>query len=49
MTTQAERTQLGFSIGELADLAGVTVRTLHHYVAAQTVSAVSHDEPVIAA
>ncbi len=31
MTTQAERTQLGFSIGELADLAGVTVRTLHHY------------------
>lgn len=24
-------TALGFSIGELADLAGVTVRTLHHY------------------
>ncbi len=24
-------TTLGFSIGELADLAGVTVRTLHHY------------------
>jgi len=29
--TQAEAIQRGFSIGELADLAGVTVRTLHHY------------------
>ncbi|MDQ3505394.1 MAG: MerR family DNA-binding transcriptional regulator, partial [Actinomycetota bacterium] len=24
-------TTLGLSIGELADLAGITVRTLHHY------------------
>ena len=29
--TQSERTRFGISIGELADLAGITVRTLHHY------------------
>lgn len=31
MTAQSEQTKLRFSIGELADLAAVTVRTLHHY------------------
>jgi len=31
MTAQSEQIKLRFSIGELADLAAVTVRTLHHY------------------